>query len=64
MIAEKAGFFKEDLMEYKQYFLYDKLLTVWQPMKAGSLSEAGVVWILWKCCHWKAVSDRSISHHN
>jgi len=29
MIAEEAGFSKEDLMEYKQYFLYDKLLTDW-----------------------------------
>ena len=29
LIIEEAGLTKEDLMKYKQYFLYDKLLTDW-----------------------------------
>ncbi|GLC80085.1 TipC family immunity protein [Lacrimispora brassicae] len=29
LIIEKAGLTKEDLLQYKKYFLYDKLLTDW-----------------------------------
>ena len=29
LVIEEAGLTKEDLIKYKQYFLYDKLLTDW-----------------------------------
>ena len=37
-LAEEAGLTKKDLMEYKQYFLYDKLLTDWLSVNSSRFS--------------------------
>lgn len=44
-LANESGISKEDLIEYKKYFLYDKLLTDWLAVNPSrfSISDWGRV---------------------